>query len=147
MWMCSEIFYSNENNTQKFIFPVVKGQNWVRSLICIHYFLSTSYILGSSWLDNTKYFVWLLCRLRSIAVQRDHFVWSMSVCPPVCPSVYPVVTLSWSSRKAVFRRRNMHSSECCHYVVLLSLVHIVHEAVIYNLVFIQCFNWWMSINI
>ena len=43
-----------------------------------------------------------LCRLRSIATPRDHFVRL---------SVRPSVTLS----KAMFRRRHMHSSECCHY--------------------------------
>ena len=30
-------------------------------------------------------------------------------------SVCPVVTLSWKSRIAMFCRRHMHSSECCHY--------------------------------
>ena len=43
-----------------------------------------------------------LCRLRSIATHRDHFVRL---------SVHPSVTLS----KAMFCRRHMHSSECCHY--------------------------------
>ena len=51
-----------------------------------------------------------LCRLPSIATHRDHFV-RPSVCLSVCPSVCPSVTLS----KAMFRRRHMHSSECCHY--------------------------------
>ena len=48
-----------------------------------------------------------LCRLRSIAAHRDHFIQRLCVCP--------VVTLSWKSCIAVFRRRHMHSSECCHY--------------------------------
>ena len=54
----------------------------------------------------------LVCRLRSIAAHRDHFVRRLSVHPCVCP----VVTLSWLSRIAMFRRWHMHSSECCHYV-------------------------------
>ena len=33
----------------------------------------------------------------------------------VCPCVCPVVTLSWCSRIAMFRRRHLHSSECNHY--------------------------------
>ena len=41
-----------------------------------------------------------LCRLRSIATHRDHFVRRLSVCHT------PI---------AMFRRRHMHSSECCHY--------------------------------
>ena len=53
-----------------------------------------------------------LCRLRSIATHRDHFVRRPSVRPSVCLSVRPSVTLS----KAMFRRRHMHSSECCHYI-------------------------------
>ena len=51
----------------------------------------------------------LLCRLRSIATHRDHFV-RRSVCPSVSPSVC-------HTRIALFRRRHMHSSECCHYFV------------------------------
>ena len=49
-----------------------------------------------------------MCRLRSIATHRDHFVRRPSVCP-ICPHFS--VTLS----KAMFCRRHMHSSECCHY--------------------------------
>ena len=49
-----------------------------------------------------------LCRLRSIATHRDHFVRRLSVRPSVCLSVCHI-------RRAVFRRRHMHSSECCHY--------------------------------
>ena len=56
----------------------------------------------------------------SIAVHRDHFVRRLSIRPSVCLSVRlcvcPLVTLSWSSRIAMFRRRHMHSSEWCHYV-------------------------------
>ena len=66
----------------------------------------------------------LLCRLRSIAAHRDHFVQRLSVCLSVC--VCPVVILSWLSRIAVFSRRHMHSSECCHYVVIqcLTIIHV-----------------------
>ena len=55
-----------------------------------------------------------LCRLRSIAAHRDHFVRCLSVRVSVCP-----VTLSWQSRKAMIRRRHMHSSECCYCVLSL----------------------------
>ena len=51
-----------------------------------------------------------LCRLRSIATHRDHFVRHPSVCPSV--------TLS----KAMFRRQHMHSSECCHYLYCMLLM-------------------------
>ena len=66
-----------------------------------------------------------LCRLRSIAAHRDHFVRRLSVC--VRASVCPVVTLSWKSGIAMFRKRHMHSSECCHYV--LSVCLFVHNSV------------------
>ena len=49
-----------------------------------------------------------LCRMRSIATHRDHFVRRLSV-----RLSHFSVTLS----KAIFRRRHMHSSECCHYIV------------------------------
>ena len=58
----------------------------------------------------------LVCRLRSIATHRDHFVRRLSVRLCVCPSVrlsYFSVTLF----KAMFRRRHMHSSECCHFFI------------------------------
>ena len=62
-----------------------------------------------------------LCRLRSIATHRDHFVRRLSVCLSVrlCPSVSvrPSVCLSvCHTRIAMFRRRHMHSSECCLYL-------------------------------
>ena len=57
---------------------------------------------------------WFLCPLRSIAAHWDHFVRRLSVRPSVCVCVCPVVTLSWLSRIAMFRRRHMHSSECCY---------------------------------
>ena len=50
-----------------------------------------------------------LCRLRSMATHRDHFVRRPSVCP--------FVSLS----KAMFCRRHMHSSECCHYFLKSTL--------------------------
>ena len=53
-----------------------------------------------------------LCRLRSIATHRDHFVCHPSVCPSVCLSVCLSVC---HTGIAMFRRRHMHSSECCHY--------------------------------
>ena len=49
-----------------------------------------------------------LCRLRSIATHRDHFVRRLSVYLSVSPSVCHTPI-------AMFRRRHMHSSECCHY--------------------------------
>ena len=61
-----------------------------------------------------------LCRLWSIAAHRDHFVWRLSV----RPSVHRSVCLSGSHTFLVvmhsymFRRRHMHSLECCHYVVI-----------------------------
>ena len=60
-----------------------------------------------------------LCRLRSIAAHSDHVVWRLSVCPSVrlCVFVCRVVTFSWYSRIAMFRRRQIHFSECCHYVL------------------------------
>ena len=45
-----------------------------------------------------------LCRLRSIATHRDHFVRRLSVCLSVCHT--PI---------AMFCRRHMHFWECCHY--------------------------------
>ena len=48
--------------------------------------------------------------LRSIATHRDHFVRRPSVRLSVRLSHFSV-TLS----KAMFRRRHIHSSECCHY--------------------------------
>ena len=51
-----------------------------------------------------------LCRLRSIATHRDD-------CLSVCLSHFSV-TLS----RAMFRRRHMHSSECCHYFCYLVTV-------------------------
>ena len=48
----------------------------------------------------------------------------LSVCSSVrlsvCLSACLVVTLSWKSRIAMFRRRYMHSWECCDYVSLRS---------------------------
>ena len=54
---------------------------------------------------------WFLCCLGSIATHRDHFVRRLSVRPSVCLSVC-------HTRIAMFRRRHMHSSECCHYFFL-----------------------------
>ena len=53
-----------------------------------------------------------LCRLRSIATHRDNFVRLLSVRLSVCPFVRLSV---YHTRIAMFRRRHMHSSECCHY--------------------------------
>ena len=39
-----------------------------------------------------KFVCKFLCRLRSIATHRDHFVRRLSVCPSVCLSVCPSVT-------------------------------------------------------
>ena len=39
------------------------------------------------------------------------------VCPSVCPSVCLSVC---HTRRAMFRRRHMHSSECCHYFLVIS---------------------------
>ena len=65
---------------------------------------------------DCMWFMWcFLCRLRSIAAHRDHCVRHPSACLYVCLSVCPVVTLSWLSPIVMFRRRRMHSLECCHY--------------------------------
>ena len=53
-----------------------------------------------------------LCHLRSIATHRDHFVRRLSVRLSVLPSVCPSVI---HTLIAMFHRRHMHSSECCHY--------------------------------
>ena len=56
-----------------------------------------------------------LCCLRSIVTHRDHFVRR----PSICLSVRPSVCLSvCQTRIAMYRRRHMHSSECCHYFLL-----------------------------
>ena len=64
-----------------------------------------------------------LCRLRSIATHRDHFVLRPSVCSSVGPSIRPSVRLSVrpsvTLSKAMFHRQHMHSSECCQYFLLL----------------------------
>ena len=74
----------------------------------IHRNLTGSKISTSS----TKF----LCRLRSIATHRDHFVCRLSVGPSVCLSVRPSVCLSvCHTRMAMFRMRHMHTSECYHY--------------------------------
>ena len=57
-----------------------------------------------------------LCCLQSIATHRDQLCPS-SFCPLVCLSVRPSVTLS----KGIFRRRHMHSSQCCHYSNRISM--------------------------
>ena len=64
----------------------------------------------------STFIIWpFLCRLRSIATHRDHFV-CRSVCLSVGPSVCPSVCLSvCHTHRAMFRRRHMHSSEWCHY--------------------------------
>ena len=69
-----------------------------------------------------------LCRLQSIATHRDHFVRLLSVrlsvrpsvCLSVCLSVCPSVC---HTRRAMFRRRHMHSSKCCHYFDYSSLIY------------------------
>ena len=54
----------------------------------------------------------LFCRLLSIATLRDHFVRRLSVRPSVSLSFCPSVCHTF---QRMFRRRYMHSSECCHY--------------------------------
>ena len=49
-----------------------------------------------------------LCRLRSIATHRDHFVRRLSV---------RLSHFSDTLSRAMFRRQHMHSSECCHYIL------------------------------
>ena len=56
-----------------------------------------------------------LCRLRSIGI-------TLSVCPSVHLSVCLSVHLSVTLSKAMFCRRHMHSSECCHYFSKISLI-------------------------
>ena len=57
-----------------------------------------------------KHILFLLCRLRSIATHRYHFVCRLSV-----RLSHFSVTLS----KDMFCRRHMHSSECCPYLCRL----------------------------
>ena len=59
-------------------------------------------------------FIYFLCRLRSIATHRDHYVRRLSV-----RLSHFSVTLS----KAMFRRRHMHSLECCHYFWVKKIPH------------------------
>ena len=73
----------------------------------------TSYGRGHS--VNVEIFMWgqffpFLCRLQSIATHRDQFVSRLTVHLSVRLSHFSV-TLS----KAMFRRRHINSSECCHY--------------------------------
>ena len=61
----------------------------------------------------------LLCRLQSIATQRDHFVRRLSVRLSVCLSVCLSVRSSVCHTPiAMFCSRHMHSSECCHYFII-----------------------------
>ena len=63
-----------------------------------------------------------LCRLRSIVTHRDHFVHIWITLSVVCLSVLLSVRLSICHiRIAMFRRRHMHSSECCHYFNFFSV--------------------------
>ena len=78
---------------------------------------------------TSKHSLQFLCRLQSIAAHRDHFVRHLSVRPSICL----VVTLSWKSRIAMFHRRHMHSSECCHCVP-------IYIPYIYNVV-VTCSTW------
>ena len=60
------------------------------------------------------YPTYILCRLRSIAARSNHFVRRLSVRPSFCLSgshTVLVVTLSWLSSIAMFRRWHMHSSD------------------------------------
>ena len=71
---------------------------------------------------NTSQICWplpgenlFLCRLRSIATHRDHFVrrpGCLSVCPSVCHS-FRYTFQSYVSQA------NTHSPECCHYFLFL----------------------------
>ena len=56
----------------------------------------------------------LLCRLRSIATHKDHFVRR------------PSVRLS-HSHVAMFRRRHVHSSECCHYFFTSVFIRVTNK--------------------
>ena len=72
-------------------------------------------------------YTFFLCRLRSIATHRDHFVRRPSVClsvrPSVCLSIRPSVCPSVTLSKAMFCRRHMHSSQCCHYFLTSSFLY------------------------
>ena len=67
--------------------------------------------------------LWFHC-IRSldfcVACEALRYIWITlsSGCLSVRPCVYPVVTLSWKSRIAIFCRRHMHPLECCHYVLM-----------------------------
>ena len=67
------------------------------------------------------HFTWFLCRLRSIATRRDHFVRRPSVCPSVCLFVCLSVC---HTRRAMFRRRHMHSSSNIMVPYIALIVHI-----------------------
>ena len=103
--------------TFKFCFPSNPVVYWVRHTP------SNLRVVGSHLNLSKNFFSFnFVCRLRSIATHRDHFVRRLSVRPSVCPSVCLSVCLSVrlshfsvTLSKAMFRRRHMHSSECCHY--------------------------------
>ena len=104
-------------------------------------------VLGSKWKNRATVKVFEfqsfcnLCHLRSIAAHRDHFVRHLSVRVSVCS----VVTLSWQSRIAMFRKQRMHSSEYCHYFMLNFTV--VYHVNVYLLTGCQeLFELWCSVR-
>ena len=84
--------------------PLARGESVTYLDICLNSSINRIEWKFSDWIH--MYLSTFLCRLRSIATQRDHFVHRLSV-----RLSHFSVTLS----KAMFRRRHMHSSECCHY--------------------------------
>ena len=71
-----------------------------------------------------------LCRMRSIAAHKDNFVRCLSVRPCVCLS-------GSNGLLAMFRRRHMHSLECCHSgFIITTLNSFVHL----NLYTLKSFN-------
>ena len=75
-----------------------------------------------TWTNTWSWTVLLfLCRLRSIATHRDHFVRRLS---------HFSVILS----KAMLRRRHMHSSECCHYFLTLNLPVVISKEYSWSIV-------------
>ena len=91
--------------------------NWIRVLLNNVYCQFKTFYIE---IHTESYFYCALCRLRSIAAHRDHFVRHLSVRLCVCP----VVTLSWWPCIDIYmvRKRLMHTSESCHYVIV-SCVH------------------------
>ena len=94
-----------------FTFTNITFDSWILSRL-LGWFIVTIACIYHSDLQSLQVF---LCRLQSLATHRDHFVRRPSVCLSVSLSVCHTSSVTLS--KAMFHRRLMHSSECCHYFV------------------------------